>query len=71
MELYCFRALKLIRLYKKGRIKLDELITKRHPLEEVNAALEDLQKGRASERSHKVHLILPASPEERDHKVFC
>ena len=35
----------LIRLYKNGRIKLDELITRRYPLEEVNTALEDLQKG--------------------------
>jgi len=36
----------LIELYRQGRLKIDELITTRYPLEEVNRAVEDLQSGR-------------------------
>jgi S-(hydroxymethyl)glutathione dehydrogenase / alcohol dehydrogenase len=34
-------------LYKSGRLKLDELITHRYPLEKVNEAIADLEKGDA------------------------
>jgi S-(hydroxymethyl)glutathione dehydrogenase/alcohol dehydrogenase len=36
---------KLTRLYKAGRLKLGELISHTYPLEEINKAFEDLQKG--------------------------
>ena len=38
---------KLVELYKEGRLKLDELITDRYPLERINAAIEDVEKGEA------------------------
>jgi Zn-dependent alcohol dehydrogenase len=37
----------LITLYKAGRLKLDELITGRYPLEEINEAMESTAKGEA------------------------
>ncbi len=37
----------LCNLYKEGRLKLDELITARYPLEKVNEAIESLEKGNA------------------------
>jgi NDMA-dependent alcohol dehydrogenase len=36
---------RLLALYKSGKLKLDELISRRFPLEEVNAAFEALGKG--------------------------
>ena len=36
---------RLLNLYKSGKLKLDELITRRFPLEEVNAAFEVLGRG--------------------------
>ena len=36
---------RLLNLYKAGKLKLDELITRRFPLEEVNSAFEALGKG--------------------------
>ena len=36
---------RLLNLYKAGKLKLDELITRRFPLEEVNSAFEVLSKG--------------------------
>ena len=36
---------RLLSLYKAGRLKLDELVTRVYPLEEVNAAFEALGKG--------------------------
>ena len=36
---------RLLNLYKSGKLKLDELITKRFPVEEVNSAFEALGKG--------------------------
>jgi S-(hydroxymethyl)glutathione dehydrogenase/alcohol dehydrogenase len=36
---------KLIALYKSGKLKLDEMITRRYPLDEVNQAVEDLRLG--------------------------
>ena len=36
---------RLLNLYKAGKLKLDELITRRFPLEEVNSAFEVLGKG--------------------------
>jgi len=36
-----------IALYKAGRLKLDELITDRYPLDRVNEAIESLQSGKA------------------------
>ncbi len=37
----------LVSLYQAGRLKLDELITKRYPLEQINEAIESFEKGRA------------------------
>ena len=37
----------LVSLYKEGRLKLDELITARYPLERINEAIESLDKGQA------------------------
>ena len=38
----------LIEHYRNGRLKLDELVTKRRPLDEVNEAFEDLAAGRVA-----------------------
>ena len=38
---------KLIDLYKQGRLKLDELITARYPLEEINQAIASVNRGEA------------------------
>lgn len=38
---------KLIDLYKQGRLKLDELITARYPLEEINEAIASVKRGEA------------------------
>ena len=38
---------KLIDLYKKGQLKLDELITARYPLEEINEAIGSVKRGEA------------------------
>ncbi len=38
---------KLISLYRAGRLKLDELITNRYPLEKINEAMESTEKGEA------------------------
>jgi Zn-dependent alcohol dehydrogenase len=38
---------KLAELYGQGRLKLDELITRRYPLSEINAALDSLERGEA------------------------
>jgi len=38
---------KLVTLYKTGKLKLDELITKRYPLEEINEAMEAVERGEA------------------------
>jgi S-(hydroxymethyl)glutathione dehydrogenase / alcohol dehydrogenase len=37
----------LVSLYQEGRLKLDELITARYPLERINEAIETLDKGQA------------------------
>ena len=37
-----------IELYRNGRLKLDELVTTRRPLDEVNEAFEDLAAGRVA-----------------------
>jgi len=37
----------LINLYQHGRLKLDELITARYPLERINEAIEKMEKGKA------------------------
>jgi len=36
---------KLISLYRNGKLKLDELITARYPLEKINEALALMAKG--------------------------
>jgi alcohol dehydrogenase (nicotinoprotein) len=36
---------KLLRLYRSGQLKLDELITRRYPLAEINAGYQDLADG--------------------------
>jgi Zn-dependent alcohol dehydrogenase len=38
---------RLVELYQAGRLKLDELITNRYPLEEINAAIESMERGEA------------------------
>ena len=38
---------KLVALYRDGRFKLDELITKRYPLEEINEAISAVKRGEA------------------------
>jgi Zn-dependent alcohol dehydrogenase len=38
---------RLVELYQGGRLKLDELITGRYPLEEINEAIESMERGEA------------------------
>ena len=38
----------LIELYRGGRLKLDELVTRRRPLEEVNEAFADMAAGKVA-----------------------
>jgi Zn-dependent alcohol dehydrogenase len=38
---------RLAALYQQGRLKLDELITMRYPLEQINEAIEAVEKGEA------------------------
>ena len=38
---------RLVKLYQHGRLKLDELITARYPLEQINEAIEVVEKGEA------------------------
>ena len=38
---------KLIELYQQGRLKLDELITGRYPLSEINEAIDSVRRGEA------------------------
>jgi Zn-dependent alcohol dehydrogenase len=38
---------RLVRLYQDGRLKLDELITARYPLAEINEAIESMERGEA------------------------
>jgi Zn-dependent alcohol dehydrogenase len=38
---------RLIELYQAGRLKLDELITRKYQLEQINEAIEDAEKGEA------------------------
>ncbi|MBX3012258.1 MAG: Zn-dependent alcohol dehydrogenase [Caldilineaceae bacterium] len=38
---------RLVQLYQEGRLKLDELITKRYPLEAINAAITAMERGEA------------------------
>ena len=37
---------RLLSLYRKGRLDLDGLITKRYTLEQINEAFDDLQAGK-------------------------
>ena len=37
----------LVSLYQSGRLKLDELISGRYPLEQINEAIASLEKGEA------------------------
>jgi len=38
---------RLVQLYRSGRLKLDELITARYPLEQINEAIDLMEKGEA------------------------
>ena len=38
---------KLIDMYRQGRLKLDELITGRYPLDEINEAIASVNRGEA------------------------
>jgi Zn-dependent alcohol dehydrogenase len=38
---------KLVALYRQGRLKLDQLITTRYPLEEINQAIAESKRGEA------------------------
>ena len=35
-----------VRWYREGKLKLDELVTRRYPLEQINEAVDDLEQGR-------------------------
>jgi S-(hydroxymethyl)glutathione dehydrogenase/alcohol dehydrogenase len=35
-----------VRWYREGKLKLDELVTRRYPLERINEAVDDLEHGR-------------------------
>jgi S-(hydroxymethyl)glutathione dehydrogenase/alcohol dehydrogenase len=37
----------LVELYRQGRLKLDELISRRYPLEEINEAIAAMERGEA------------------------
>ena len=38
---------RLVQLYQEGRLKLDELITNRYPLEQINEAISSMERGEA------------------------
>ena len=38
---------KLVALYQAGRLKLDELITARYPLDQINQAIAAVERGEA------------------------
>jgi S-(hydroxymethyl)glutathione dehydrogenase/alcohol dehydrogenase len=38
---------RLVALYQQGRLKLDELITARYPLEQINEAITAMERGEA------------------------
>ena len=38
---------KLVELYSQGRLKLDELVTKTYPIEEINEAMDAVRRGEA------------------------
>ena len=38
---------RLVNLYREGRLKLDELVTGRYPLEEINEAIASVRRGEA------------------------
>jgi Zn-dependent alcohol dehydrogenase len=38
---------RLVALYQQGRLRLDELITARYPLERINEAIESMERGEA------------------------
>lgn len=38
---------RLVKLYQQGRLKLDELITARYPLDQINQAIESMERGEA------------------------
>jgi Zn-dependent alcohol dehydrogenase len=38
---------KLVELYREGRLKLDELITNRYPLSQINEAIDEVKRGEA------------------------
>lgn len=38
---------RLVDLYQQGRLKLDELITHRYPLERINETIESMERGEA------------------------
>jgi len=38
---------RLVDLYREGRLKLDELITGRYPLAQINAAIDSMARGEA------------------------
>jgi Zn-dependent alcohol dehydrogenase len=40
-----------VRWFRQGRLPLDELVTRRYSLEQINDALDDLQNGRIAGRS--------------------
>jgi Zn-dependent alcohol dehydrogenase len=37
---------RLLRLYRDGRLKLDELLTRTYPLEDINEGYEDMRTGK-------------------------
>jgi Zn-dependent alcohol dehydrogenase len=53
---------KLVELYLAGKLKLDELITARYPLEQLDAAIVDMEQGRALR--NVIDFALPADTRE-------
>jgi S-(hydroxymethyl)glutathione dehydrogenase/alcohol dehydrogenase len=43
-----FGFLWILDLYRQGKIKLDELISRYRPLDEINEAFDDLKQGRVA-----------------------
>ena len=49
-----------VRWYREGKLKLDELVTRRYALEEINQAVDDLEHGRILGRAiitYAIHRI--------------
>ena len=48
----------LLSMYEAGTLKLDELITQRYKLDDINEAMKDLLRGQEHPRRHRVQHLL-------------